>query len=147
MAPRKFGMDPLVAVHPPTNQTVKFPFGERPRIRRNVTGRNRRVHERVNLAAKFLFERRNKFRKPCSKARNADGLNALLPGVLVIRCDWENVFEQHVRSKIGAARGQFRAPVTAKNALANDNCGQRCAGNACQKRGPCAFEQSHRRER
>lgn len=91
---------------------------------------NRAVKQRFDVAPKFRFQRSDELRQTVSQTGDSNGLNPFAPGVLVVRRHGIDFFEQHLRSQLGALRGQFGATVPAKDSVANDRGGQSRAGDA-----------------
>ncbi len=85
---------------------------------------------------KFVLKRPYKFRQARAETGNANALDSLLPSILVIRRDGIDFFEEHLGRQESSVNGQFRATVTAQNAVANNRGGQGLSGDARQERWP-----------
>src|SRR5215467_4903389 len=124
----------LSPVHHPSDEAFKIPVGEGLSVIGDKAFGKCRMKQRAYLAVKLLLERTDKFRQPCAEASNADFLNSLLPGVLIIGCDGIDFFQQHLRSKQRAESGKLRGTVAAQDAVAHDCGGQRIARDARKQR-------------
>jgi len=61
----------------------------------------------------FVLQSPNKFGEPRAKPGDADGLNGLLPGVLIISGHRKNFFKKHLRSEARALRRELGATIAA----------------------------------
>src|SRR5262249_46081366 len=64
------------------------------------------------------------------------------PGVLIIRGDGINFFEQHLRRELADLCGEFGATITAEDAFAHDGGGQSETGDASKQGGLAIVEES-----
>src|SRR5882724_11732873 len=99
------------------------------------------------FAMKFSFKRWHKFRQTRAQSGNPHGLDAFLPGILIIGCNRIDFFEQHLRCELCALRRQIGAAITAKNAFSYDGGGKSRSGNAGEQSGTLVGEKSYRRKR
>src|SRR5579859_7464301 len=123
----------LIPVHHPSDKSFEVPVGERFGIIGDNAFRKRRVKQRTNFTMEFVFKRADKLGKPRAKAGNANLLNSLLPGVLIVGSDGIDFLEQHLRGKQGAERREFGRAVATQNAVAHDCGSKRNAGDAGKK--------------
>src|SRR5271169_4369834 len=125
---------PSATLQRPADQSFQFTVGERTRIFFDASLGDRRVQQGAHVAMKFVLKRRNKFRQARSERGDADGLDALLPSVLIISRYGKNLFEQHRGSQVGAVGRQFGAAIAAEDAIAGDDGGKRRTRNTRKQR-------------
>src|SRR5450432_1149787 len=109
---------PLTTVQHPANQAVKFAVGEGALTFAETPFENGGTEERTHFALKFFFEWRDKLRQAKAQTRDADGLDAFLPGVLIIGGQRVDLFQQHLRGYVPFVGRQFGAAVACQDALA-----------------------------
>src|SRR5215467_15558872 len=95
----------------------------------------------------LLFQWTGEFTKSNAKPGNSHGRNPLVPRVLIVGCDGENLFQQHLRRKVRPDSRKLSATVAAKQARAHDGSGQGRTRNSSEQNGPIAIKQRNGRER
>src|SRR5258706_349489 len=88
--------------HPP-NQPFQLTIGQRTRIFFDASIRDRRMQQRTNLATEFILQSPYEVGEARAKPRDADGLDGLLPGILIIGGDRKNFFEKHLWREVWRA--------------------------------------------
>src|SRR6516225_6106463 len=120
-----FSDPPLIAMEHPPDQAVQFMVCQWTSIRLNRAVRYGGAQQRPYRAFEFLFERSYEIRQPVSKAAKPYGLDPFSPGILVVRRQRINLFEQHLGSEFSRMSRQFGAAVAGQRPFANDGGGQR----------------------